>query len=494
MTNKWMIGVIGLVAGVVATLAIQSFSGDGGAPAEHEEEAPRGPHGGRLLTGDGFNIEVTIYEEGVPPQFRVFPISASGDAIPPKDITLHATLERLGGAVDKLTFRAESDYLVSTTPVEEPHSFTVKFTATYQGRTSTMSYEQLEGRTTIPDAALASSGIEIATAGPGQLSPQLELPGEVVVPTTRQVRVSSRLAGVLTVLRATMGQTVQQGDVIAIVTSRELADAASSYVTAVERVEFSRVTRDREEDLAKRRITAMQDFQIAEQAYGLAQTELAVARQALTTLGLDEATIAGLPTAEPGTLSRLQVRAPIGGVVTEQTAAAGETVGPDAPLLTITDTREVWVNVQVHARDLGQVRPGRKVTVSAVGPSLVTEGTIVSVSPIVGDDTRTATARVVLPNTSGRWQPGLFASVIVHLEGTAAAVVVPVEALQTFRDWTVVFVRYGDVFEARPVEIGRKDSRLVEVLSGLRPGERFASKNSFAVKADVLKSGASHDH
>ena len=238
----------------------------------------------------------------------------------------------------------------------------------------------------------------------------------------------------------------------------------------------------------------MQDFQIADQALGLARTELALARQTLTTLGLDDATITALPSADAASLSRLQVRAPIAGVVTEQMAAAGEAVGPDRPVLTITDTREVWVNIQVHSRDLAQVRPGRRVTVAAVGPALTAKGTIVAVSSVVGDDTRTATARVVLANPAGVWQPGLFASVTVQLESTRAAVVVPVESLQTFRDWTVVFVRYGDVFEARPVELGRRDGRIVEVVRGLRAGERFATKNSYAVKADVLKSGASHDH
>ncbi|MSO49522.1 MAG: efflux RND transporter periplasmic adaptor subunit [Acidobacteria bacterium] len=497
MTSKWTTGVVGIVAGVLVTLAVQSFSGSGGAtpPDEHEEaEAPRGPHGGRLLTGEGLRLEVTIYEEGVEPQFRVFPTTADGAPLAPHDVRLNAALERLGGSVDRIEFRPEGDYLLGTSTVEEPHSFTVMFTATYQGRTSALSYEQVEGRTTIAEAALASSGIEIGTAGPGQLMPLLELPGEVVVPSTRQVRVSARLSGVLTDLRATVGQSVRQGDLIAVVTSRELADASASFLAAGKQAEFARVTRDREEDLAKRRITAMQDFLIADQAYSLAQTDLALARQALATLGLDAATIAGLPTAQPASLSRLEVWAPIGGVVTEQMAAAGESVGPDRPLVTITDTREVWINVQVHARDLAQVRPGRRVTVSAVGPSLTASGTIVSVSPVVGDDTRTATARVALSNTAGLWQPGLFASVTVYLASTQATVVVPVDALQTFRDWTVVFVRYGDVFEARPVEIGRKDGRVVEVLSGLRAGEKFASKNAFAVKADVLKSGASHDH
>ncbi len=103
-----------------------------------------------------------------------------------------------------------------------------------------------------------------------------------------------------------------------------------------------------------------------------------------------------------------------------------------------------------------------------------------NIDPVVGDDTRTATARVVLPNPNGRWRPGLFASTRVSLAPQKAAIVVPADALQTFRDWTVVFVRHGDVFEARPLESGRTDAAWVEILSGLRVGESYAATNALS--------------
>ena len=144
--------------------------------------------------------------------------------------------------------------------------------------------------------------------------------------------------------------------------------------------------------------------------------------------------------------------------MTEQLVAEGEVVVADRPILAITDTREVWVSVHVHARDLPQVMIGQSVLVTAVGVALSASGRIVQIDPVVGDDTRTATARVVLPNPNGRWRPGLFASTRVSLAPQKAAIVVPADALQTFRDWTVVFVRHGDMFEARPVEVGRADA------------------------------------
>jgi cobalt-zinc-cadmium efflux system membrane fusion protein len=499
MKSQWTVGTIGILAGIALVLIWQTVSSPGG-PSEraeqggHAAEEPRGPHGGRLLSNDKLQLEVTIYESGVEPQFRVFPSSPSGTAIAPAEVALAASLTRLGGSVDRIAFTHESDYLRSTSTVEEPHSFDVTMVATYKGATETFTYRQVEGRAEIAEAALLGSGIEVATAGPAEIAPSLELPGEVIVPPSRQVEVTPRLPGVLTDLRVQLGQVVQRGEVVAVVTSRDLAEAGSAFVAATRRAEFAAVTRDREADLFKRRITAEQDLRVAQQALDVAVLDRTLAREKLLALGIEGAAIDALAMPGAASLSALDVRSPVSGAVTEQTAAEGEVVSGDRPLLTITDTSEVWVNVQVHTRDLSLVQPGRTVTVHGVGRAIQTTGRIVHVSPVVGDDTRTATARVVLANPKGEWHPGLFATVTVTLPGTKAAVAVPADALQTFRDWTVVFVRYGNTFEARPVTVGRSDGRYVEIVDGLRAGERYAARNAFAVKADVLKSGASHDH
>jgi cobalt-zinc-cadmium efflux system membrane fusion protein len=104
------------------------------------------------------------------------------------------------------------------------------------------------------------------------------------------------------------------------------------------------------------------------------------------------------------------------------------------------------------------------------------------------------TARAAIPNRGGQWPPGLFIKGNVVLSEFRVPVAVKPEALQTFRDWDVVFVNVGETFEARPLELGRRDGNWVEVLSGLRPGEKYATRNSYVIKADIGKAGASHDH
>lgn len=71
---------------------------------------------------------------------------------------------------------------------------------------------------------------------------------------------------------------------------------------------------------------------------------------------------------------------------------------------------------------------------------------------------------------------------------------VSVDAIQTIRGWSVAFGRYDQYFEVRPLELGRSDGEMVEVLKGLTQGDQYAGGNSFAIKAELGKAGASHDH
>jgi cobalt-zinc-cadmium efflux system membrane fusion protein len=116
------------------------------------------------------------------------------------------------------------------------------------------------------------------------------------------------------------------------------------------------------------------------------------------------------------------------------------------------------------------------------------------VGALVGEQTRTAKARVVLPNPKGVWRPGLPVNIELVADEIEVPVAVSAEAIQTVRDWTAVFGRYGSSFEARPLELGRSDGKFTEVIKGINAGERYAAKNSFLIKAELGKAGASHDH
>jgi cobalt-zinc-cadmium efflux system membrane fusion protein len=183
----------------------------------------------------------------------------------------------------------------------------------------------------------------------------------------------------------------------------------------------------------------------------------------------------------------------IDGTIIEKHLTRGEAIERDQEAFVVADLSTVWVDLTVYQKDLPQLRVGQSVHVDG-GPGLPEgTGTISYLTPVVDQPTRTATARVVLPNPDGDWRPGMFVRGHV-LDPTPAALVIPRAAIQLVEREPVVFVETKDGFEPRPITVGRSGETHVEVLAGLRAGERLVGANSFLLKADLGKSAAEHDH
>lgn len=193
------------------------------------------------------------------------------------------------------------------------------------------------------------------------------------------------------------------------------------------------------------------------------------------------------------TLVSVEVKAPGAGVVIARTATAGEVVAEGAALYTIAGLDKVWVELEIPSKDLGRVKAGQAVVLHA-DEGEATQGVIASVAPLVSAENQTAVARVVVLNPDGRWRPGGFVKGAVTLSSSRAPVTVKTSALQTLFGFDVVFSQHGDVYQARPLELGRRSGDRVEVLKGLAAGETYVSEGSFLIKADIGKTGASHDH
>ena len=192
-------------------------------------------------------------------------------------------------------------------------------------------------------------------------------------------------------------------------------------------------------------------------------------------------------------LQTYSVTAPIGGVITNRHANPGE-VADDDPLFVVTDLSNVTADLSVFARDLARVRLGQRARIRSVDRNVESEGRVVYVSPAGAGANQALIVRVKLDNAERRWTPGVYINAELLVGGKEVPVAVRADALQRFRDWQVVFQNEGDAYQAQPVETGRSDGEWVEISSGLPAGAAYAARNSFLIKADIEKSGASHDH
>jgi cobalt-zinc-cadmium efflux system membrane fusion protein len=382
-------------------------------PADAGSDFARGPHRGRLLVDGNFAVEVTIFEQGVPPEFRVYAYRDNAP-VAPAEVSLSIELARLGGGVDRFDFEPQEDFLRGNGVVEEPHSFDVAVSAAESGRTHLWKYASYEGRTTIANAQAASAGIETAVAGPGVLRETVTLYGRIRPDPERVRAVAARFPGIIRSVRKQIGDQVKAGETVATVESNE----------------------------------SLQTYAVA---------------------------------------------SPLTGRVTERHANAGESTGAE-PLLVVADFSTVWADLALFPRDRPRLAIDQPVIVTAADVDVRAEGRIALIAPPETPGTQNLIARVVLPNPQGLWTPGLFVTGEVLVESLMADLVVPVAALQSFRDFTVVYARVGNTYEVRMLELGRSDGEHVEVLGGLDPGTTYVTTNSYLIKADIEKSGASHDH
>lgn len=332
---------------------------------------------------------------------------------------------------------------------------------------------------------LKAAGITVQTAGPARLRSAASFQGEIRFDDERTAHVVPRLAGVAEAVPANLGQSVQKGQVLAVIASTALSELRSELLTAQQRRALAQTTYEREKTLWLEKISAEQDHLQARA--GLAEADIAVrnATQKLAAVGAGGASTG---------LNRLEIRAPFAGTVVEKHLSLGESVKEDASIFTLSDLASVWAEFSVAAKDLNAVRVGQRVVVSSTAFDSQADGTISYVGALLGEQTRTARARVTLSNPKGAWRPGLFVTVAVLGDEQDVPLAVNAEALQTVDGQQMLFMVSPGGFIARPVKLGRSDGKTVELLGGIQPGEAYAASNSFVLKSELGKASAEHGH
>jgi cobalt-zinc-cadmium efflux system membrane fusion protein len=191
-------------------------------------------------------------------------------------------------------------------------------------------------------------------------------------------------------------------------------------------------------------------------------------------------------------LNSYVINAPIGGTVIERHANPGETTD-GRTLFTIVDTSSVWAELAIFPSDRTKVRVGLPVSMQTAIGDIRIGGEIALLSPVAGAN-QSVTARIRLDNQQGLLAAGMYLTGEIEVEQFDVPLAVRRTALQSFRDFTVVFAKVDDQYEVRMLELGRQDDEWVEVLGGLNVSTEYVTTNSYVLKADIEKSGASHDH
>jgi cobalt-zinc-cadmium efflux system membrane fusion protein len=305
-----------------------------------------------------------------------------------------------------------------------------------------------------------------------------------------------QVSGVARKIYKRLGDRVQTGELMAVLESRELADAKSAYFVAQERLALAQAILVREEKLWKKKISAERDYLKAKRDLAETKIELNTAEKKLHTLGILEKALRQLSKESPMEFSRYEIRSPFVGTVIEKHITIGEMLMTNSKAFAVADLSNVWVNMNVYQKDIPFVAIGQQARISTAHGILKHEGTISYISPLVGERTRTAIARVVLPNLDGRWKPGMFINAKVIIEEVPAKIMIPKSAIQTVEDKPTIFVLDAESggFAPRHVTIGKSDDKSVEIVSSLKVGEKYVSRGAFILKAEMGKGELDSGH
>ncbi len=350
-------------------------------------------------------------------------------------------------------------------------------------------------------AELQEFSIKLAQAQSGVINKTLSLTGEVIVAPERLYHVVPRVSGVVRQVFKHLGDKVKAGDLLATLSSRDLADAKAEFVATDSLLKLANTNLKRERDLYKSKVTAKREYLAARQVQVEMSIKRKAAEQRLSAIGLTEKAILSILRNVDKDLTLYELRAPAEGVIIEKHATQGEVLENNNRSFTVADLSQVWVNLTVYQKDLPFMEQGQQVSISTRFGSTDKQPTSVSriswLSPVFDEKTRSAIARVVIDNTDGQWRPGLFINAKVAIEKKQAEIVIPLSALQTVEGKTIVFVQHEDGgFEPQAVQTGRRDFQQVEIIHGLKQGQTYVSQNVFSLKAQLQKGefGEGHSH
>jgi cobalt-zinc-cadmium efflux system membrane fusion protein len=381
-----------------------------GAVAEAEPE--KGPNRGRMLREGDFAVELSIYETGVPPEFRVW-VSNDGELVNPQQVDLKVILTRLGDGEDHIEFRPEGDYLRGDMVIYEPHSFVVTLTAKYQGQEYRWQYDNFEGRTRIESSIAESMEIDTETVGPARMSETSRAYGRLIVDPEQVREISARFDGFVETVQVGLGERVNKGQPLIAINSNQ-------------------------------------------------------------------------------NLNTYTIQSPIAGVVVQRNVNPGEQTAGRV-LLTVADDTALLAELDVFPSTRPQIRQGAPVSVNIKSLETPLLGVVKQIDTLMKPNQATA-VRVSLQDIPAGLAPGSFVSGDIQVAEYEVPLAVKRSGLQAFRDFTVVYAKVGDQYEVRMLELGREAGDWVEVLGGIRPGIEYVTNNSYIIKADIEKSGASHDH
>ena len=338
--------------------------------------------------------------------------------------------------------------------------------------------------------AVERAGIKMAAVRREASVGTMTVPGTVMSNAYRDTKVNALVGGIVRRVAVELGQAVGRGQALAVIFSSELADAQMKYLSMQASFVADHQKLDRTEKLAAIGAASRQELEEITAVHHAHETEVAAARQRLLLLGLTSEQVGAIQDASH-VVSEVTVSAPSEGLITARNVNPGQVVAAAQDLFVVTDLSTVWIIGDLYEKDFASVRVGSEATVTVpAAPRDAFRGRVAYIDPRVDPATRTAKVRVEVPNRKGDLRLGMYVSVSFQTGAGEQRTLVPKSAVQMLGERAVVYVPAADDehrFVERPVRLGPAVGDLVQVLEGVKPGERVVTEGSFLLRAEAAR-------
>lgn len=345
-----------------------------------------------------------------------------------------------------------------------------------------------------------SLGIRVATVQGGSARSVVLRPATFQMDPDRRALVGPRIEAKVVRVLADLGDRVQEDDTLAILSSVELGRAKATFLTSRARLKTAEAEYRREQSLFEKQISSEAELLESEARHAQARAELNAARETLRLYGLTLDDVAAIDTGGEEPLSYFALRSPAAGRVQQRDLSPGQTVGPTETPIHVADVRQLWAMVEAYDQDVPILETGRSVELTVRNvPGRTFRGEIDWISYELDPETRTLSVRAIVENEDGLLRAGMYGTARMDLSTDARNALLPVDAVQTLGEHSVVFVPGHEEGAFQPVEVqlgAESQEGWVEIMAGIQPGDEAVVEGAFDLMSAATAAGrsAAHNH
>ncbi len=308
--------------------------------------------------------------------------------------------------------------------------------------------------------------------------------GQIALNGDTTTQVFSPYSGRVVRVLASPGEYVKQGAPLLRIEASEFVQAQSDLLNSAATLKLARINEERKHAAYDSKGGSLQDWQQAQADLAAAENASTAAGNRLRILGKTSQEIAAIETAKKTDAATFVV-APIGGIVTDRQVGPGQYIqsGASSPVFSIGDLSTVWLVADVPETDAPFIERGQDVEVRVLAlPGQTFKAKLTAIGAQVDPVTRRVPVRATLTNADSKLKPQMFASFSIITSGDSQAPAVPEEAIVREGDQARVWVvATNNTLALRSIRTGRSNDGMVEVLEGLKAGERVVTRGSLFI-------------